>query len=82
MLYKKIHRQYLREFRIGRKYRIANDERVVAKKPYIHKNGKYIMVFSTIDGSSFCSDQVLITIGGNGLFLGQFWHKDDITWLD
>ena len=79
MLYKKVHRQYLREFRIGRKYRIGKDEKIVAKKPYIE--GKCIMVFYTIDGRRFCSDQILISIGGRQ-YTGQIWHKDDITWID
>ena len=78
MLYKKIHRQYLREFREGRKYRYENVERVVVKKPYI--DGKYIQIIFVIDGHHLCRIQVLISI--ENLFLGQIWNESDITWLD
>lgn len=78
MLYKKIHRQYLREFREGRKYRYEDVERVVAKKPYI--DGKYIQIIYVKDGCRFCSVQILISI--ENLFLGELLSKSDITWLE
>ena len=38
MLYKKVHRQYIRQFRIGRKFRFFGDVHEVAEKPYIENN--------------------------------------------
>lgn len=48
MLYKKVHRQFLRQFWKGRKFRIFGDEVYeVTSKPYIEKdyNGNYINIY-------------------------------------
>lgn len=75
MLYKKVHRQYLRQFRKGRKYKF-NDSNIVGeiiRKPSIDKEYGYIYI--RVGGL------YLITMTGPGS--GKMWHKDDyITWLD
>ena len=70
MLYKKVHRQHVREFRQGRKYKIydSNIVFVITKKPRIDS-------FGAIYVQGWC----LITI--TGPHLGKMWHYE-ITWLD
>ncbi len=71
MLYKKIYRQYLREFRIGRKFKFYGGVFKITEKPRIE--GNYIRV----------DDWDLISITGGGY--RQMWFKGDreeITWLD
>ena len=67
MLYKKVHRQYLRQFRIGRefKYEFCGFPEVckVTGKPYI--GGNYIQI----------DYKWLIA-----LYSGRFWYN--ITWLN
>ena len=71
MLYKKIHRQYVKEFRVGRKYKLYGDDDVVceiAGKPYID-----------IEGSCINTDcWFLISLSSGRLF----FNKDDFEWLD
>lgn len=47
MLYKKVHRQYLRKFRVGRKFEYNNKVHEIIKEPYIYKN--YICIDRIID---------------------------------
>lgn len=43
MLYKKIHRQYLREWKVGRKYKTSSGKVYkVSRKPYIEKQSNCI----------------------------------------
>ena len=67
MLYKKTHRQYLREWRLGRrfKYRGSGDVGKVATKP--NMTSKYIWV----------AGYDLIS-----LVTGKLHYKDRVTWLD
>lgn len=44
MLYKKIHRQYVKEFRKGRKFKTKYTVSEVIGKPYIEEEGYYIGV--------------------------------------
>ena len=67
MLYKKIHRQHVKEWRLGREFKYYNIHRVT-KKPHIE--GSYIWM----DGWH------LISI--RGIHLGQIHYKEKITWLD
>ena len=66
MLYKKIHRQHLRQWRIGRRFKIDGYVDEVTGKPYI-KRSCYIWVGDW---------KVINTVSG------QLWHEDEITWLD
>ena len=76
MLYKKVHRQFVREFQVGRKYRF-NDSNIVGEisgKPSIDKK-EYGYIYILV-GS-------LYLIYMTGPYSGKMWHKDDyITWLD
>lgn len=67
MLYKKIHRQYLREFRIGRKYKGKYTGKVyeIAVKPYITK--EYIQI----------GGWWLINF-----YSGELYNKDVFEWLE
>lgn len=78
MLYKKIHRQYVKEFRKGRKYKFFSVWEVI-KEPYIDEG--YIKiginrygVEDNVDG--WC----LIPIVGP--YKGRMWRIDSIEWID
>lgn len=68
MLYKKIHRQHLREFRKGRKCKFLGGDIVyeITTKPHIG--------MTSINSDGWC----LIPIVGS--FPGQLWYKEKITW--
>ena len=70
MLYKKIHRQYLREFKRGRKFKIRN----------INCKGKvYEVTKEPIIG------RVAIWIDGMDLisfYSGKIRYKDEFKWID
>ena len=69
MLYKKIHRQYVKEFRRGRKYEYDDgcDSKVfeITRKPQIVENFIWVGNLYIIP-----------------LFSGQLLYKEEITWLD
>ena len=62
MLYKKIHRQYLREFRVGRRFMVWDKVYKMARKPYI--DGSYIIVRYVIYGEEEISYDALIPMTG------------------
>ncbi len=66
MLYKKIHRQCLKEWRIGRKYKFLGVVYEIIKKPQI--------------GMTAIKSDGLCLIPMTGSFPGQLWYKDKITW--
>ena len=66
MLYKKIHRQYVREFRMGRRFRYKGCRFEITGKPYID------FTFIWIAGCW----ELINTVSG------RLWNKDRITWLD
>lgn len=67
MLYKKIHRQYLREWKVGRKFKFDDENKVreVTEKPYIR-------LFSI--GTDFL---ILISFGS-----GRIMCDGNIEWID
>ena len=70
MLYKKIHRQYLREFKKGRKFKFNDGSEEVYEifdEPLVDEDDELIWV----DGMSLIS-----------LYSGRLLHKDYITWLN
>ena len=70
MLYKKIHRQFLRECRIGRKYRSCSSGNVyvVTGKPHI-------------DSDSILADGWnVITIKGQDS--GRIWNRSIFAWIE
>ena len=78
MLYKKIHRQHLREWRVGRKFKNEYDVVYeVASKPYIEGLDYQILVDRN-DGY----EMLLIPLCGGSL-KGKLLHKSPIIkWLD
>lgn len=57
MLYKKVHRQFLREFKEGRKFKIDNEREIrkILREPYIEKvdMGVGLLIFIVTD----CGDE-------------------------
>ena len=76
MLYKKIHRQHLREWRIGRKFRYKSSFGVyeVTGKPYICR--RYIRVDEVNNYEEKTYDLIV------ALNDGRLWNTDVIIWLD
>lgn len=72
MLYKKVHRQYLREFRLGRKLRFCGIDIVyeITKEPSIMRIGYQVLV-----ERSSCHMMLI------SLFSGVIYQYE-ITWLD
>ena len=70
MLYKKVHRQFLRDFRVGRKYKLHGDEvvREITKKPYIGKQDNCIN-----------TDRWFLISFSTGRLI---FNKDDFEWLN
>ena len=74
MLYKKVHRQYLRQFRIGRKFWYCGFVHEVAKEPYISKKEECIY---------FNGDKLrwyLIPLGGSSK--GRLLNTCIFEWID
>lgn len=66
MLYKKIHRQYVKEFQVGRKYRFEGGEVYkITTSPYIGSCFIFIVDWELIN-----------------IVSGRLWNKDRIEWLD
>ena len=79
MLYKKIHRQYVKEFRMGRRFISATQvEKIVTGKPYINHLKGYICVKC----NGLDSDWVVVSMTDDYSFTGQLWYIDRITWLE
>lgn len=76
MLYKKIHRQHVKRFRIGREFRFVGfHEAKIIKEPYI--DGNYIKI--NVDDNGYGYNELTVI----SFYSGKLWHKDDdITWLD
>lgn len=72
MLYKKIHRQYLRQWRLGRKFKYGGFKTIfkITNKPYIDKN------------HTIRIDEKFPLISITGPFSGSMLSRDWITWLD
>lgn len=78
MLYKKIHRQYLREFKVGRKFEYRGSGDI----------GKITKLYTTRDcyvsvSARFgCLPISLTLIHMTGPWNGKLLYIDDITWLE
>ena len=77
MLYKKIHRQYLRQFRIGRTFRQYGRKNVLKITKLYITRGCYIYV--SVSGD--CLPPMSI-IHMTGPWNGKLLYTDDITWLE
>lgn len=69
MLYKKIHRQYLREFRVGRKFRFDGEVYKVTTKPVT--TDSTIFIFRGITYNTLID-----------LYDGKMCYKDKVVWLN
>ena len=76
MLYKKIHRQYLKEWRVGRKFKCKSRFGVfeITGKPYIF--GRHIRVDEVNKYEEETYDLIL------ALDNGRRWNMNIVTWLD
>ena len=82
MLYKKIHRQYLRKWKVGRRFRHEKYGNVyrITREPYI--DGRYITI-DCIDKTHYGYDFSLIYMTGDSS--GRFWYNKNnynVEWLD
>lgn len=68
MLYKKVHRQYLREFRIERRFKYRSDSGKVYKIKGVPKIGWYYIEVKPL---------ILIKLA-----TGEMFNKDMIEWLE
>lgn len=73
MLYKKIHRQYLREFRKGRKFKYTHNPDIIIIKLYIEEGGIWL-------NRSYDGDVLLISL--DNPFKGVIGYKNLITCLE
>lgn len=89
MLYKKIHRQFLREFREGRRFKCENfgDIYRIISKPYIDSRGWWtcvkIMFVDKDQHNHQHSHWSVVSI--TDCFMshkGELSNKNDITWLE
>lgn len=71
MLYKKVHRQFLRDFRVGRKFKTKYSVVCEITKG-LHISREWIVV--EVDDE----DMWYII----KLFSGQIWDKNDMIWLE
>ena len=83
MLYKKIHRQYLREFRKGRRFKLDGEIYKIIKKPFIDYPFPRICVKCESMWCRSSKKSLIIMIDSNDYIpsLGERIYKDRITWL-
>ena len=84
MLYKKIHRQYLREFRVGRKFkyfRYGREDVLKVIRPHITRNC-YVSVLVRCDCLPISLTLIYMTDKTGSWFKGELINIDDITWLE
>lgn len=78
MLYKKVHRKYLRQFRIGRTFRYYGREDVLKiTKLYTTRN-----CYISVSARCGCFPISLTLIHMTGPWNGKLLYIDDIEWLD
>ena len=81
MLYKKVHRQYLRECKIGRKFRFRGEVYKVTGKPFIYYSEGSICVKCSGPGNWDYWDLVVVN-DFYGWSIGKRLDKDNIEWLN
>lgn len=79
MLYKKVHRQHVKEWRIGRKFKFFGVQEIT-REPYI--DGSYIKVRYVMYNEELKDvDDTIISMTGEES--GRMWFdKNIITWLN
>lgn len=81
MLYKKIHRQFLREFRVGREFKffdVLEEVYEVTQKPYIDING----IMAYLKGDSSGVNMRWYLIHTSGYYKGRILSNGNIAWLE
>lgn len=79
MLYKKIHRQFLRQFRIGRKYRFSGCRFEITGKPYICGRSIQVDEVNIFEEGTIDTYDVIIALDNGKMSIKI---KNIITWLD
>ena len=85
MLYKKIHRQYLREFRLCRRFKCEDfgDIYRIISKPYIEARGWWICVeVMLVNNGRFDHWSVVALTDCFMSHKGELSNKNDMTWLE
>ena len=75
MLYKKVHRQYLRQFKKGRKFKFYKEVYEAISKPFID----YPKICIWCD---WCRLYLIMMVDNDVSHSGEIIGKDKITWLD
>ena len=82
MLYKKVHRQFVKEFRVGREFKYSNKIFKITSKPYIDYSEGYIRIKKCEGTVSGGWSLIVINDDGYGLYIGKRLDKDNIEWLN
>lgn len=78
MLYKKIHRQYLRQWRLGRKYKTYGEVCEVTREPYLESKYAVAVGERIAGGKYLAANSNILSIGGK--YSGHMWK--DPKWLE
>ena len=78
MLYKKVHRQYLRQWRIGRKYKMYGQVCEVTREPYLESEDAVAVGELIAGGKYLAANSSILSIGGK--YSGHMWK--DPKWLE
>ena len=78
MLYKKVHRQYLKEWRLGRKYEMYGEVCEVTREPYIASEYAVAVGELIAGGKYLAASSNILSIGGK--YSGHMWK--DPKWLE
>lgn len=83
MLCKKVHRQYVREFWVGRKFKFRGEVYKVTRKPFIYYPKGSICVSVKYNGpGNWNWGLIVIKDSYYSFSIGERLDKDDITWLN
>lgn len=85
MLYKKIHRQYVREFWVGRRFKCKGfgDIYRITSKPYIESGGRWICVkVMLVDKDRYDHWSMISITDWFRSHKGELCNKNEIIWLE
>lgn len=82
MLYKKVHRQYVREFRLCRRFKLDDEIYKIIKEPFI--DYPRICVRCESLWCCSCKKSLIMMVDSDDFIssLGERIYKSRITWLD
>lgn len=79
VLYKKVHRQYLRQFKVGRKFKCDGEVHEIIKEPYIGRYKNYICIDRIIDNEPKPIPLCLFDVSESEVFgYGCLWY---VQWI-